>query len=194
MRHALLALALVLAFAIRAGEPQPAAREPLTPRDDIPGVKNYAKVSEALHRGEQPTAAGFAELKKLGIKTVVNLRSFHSDRDELKGLGLQYVHIYCKAWHPEDEDVAEFLKVVKDPKHQPVFVHCQHGADRTGMMVAAYRMVEQDWPTEDAFKEIHNFGFHKVWKDIAQYLKQFDKARMQTLVERAAMPKVDVVK
>jgi protein tyrosine/serine phosphatase len=196
MKPCLAILVLFFAAVALAEEPKAAApaREPLTPRNDIPGLKNYAKVSDALHRGQQPTAEGFAELKKMGIKTVVNLRSFNSDRSELEGLGLQYVHIYCKAWHPEDEDVVKFLQVVSDPKNQPVFVHCQHGADRTGMMVASYRIVEQGWSVEDAAKELGHFGFHTVWTDIATYLKDFNRARLTKLMGDAKPVKIEVVK
>ena len=191
---------LLFAFAAKAEDPAPAAPETsttqklLTPRDDVPGVKNFAKVSDGLYRGEQPTAEGFAELKKMGIKTAVNLRSFHSDHSLLAGTGLQYVHFYCQAWHPEDEDVAKFLKVLKDPNNRPVFVHCQHGADRTGMMVAAYRMVEQSWSSEDAARETHNFGFHMIFTEIQEYLKRFNAAAMAKTVDETAAPKIEVVK
>jgi tyrosine-protein phosphatase SIW14 len=164
-----------------------------TSRDDVPGVKNFAKVSDILYRGEQPTAEGFAQLKKMGVKTVVNLRSFNSDRGKLKGLGLQYVHIHCKAWHPEDEDVAKFLKVLRDPANQPVFVHCQHGADRTGMMVASYRIFHQGWSNERAAKELSNFGFHTIWTDIVKYLNGFDRARLEKRIETESVT-VEVVK
>lgn len=70
------------------------------------------------------------ELKKMGIATVVNLRSFHSDRDEIGSTGLGYEHIYVKAWHPEEKEIIRFLQIVNDPKRQPVLVHCQHGAGR----------------------------------------------------------------
>ena len=166
----------------------------LMPRDDIPGVKNFAKISDVLYRGEQPTAEGFAELKKMGVKTIVNLRAFHSDRDLLSGTGLQYVHINCKAWHPEDEDVAQFLKLLKDPNNLPVFVHCQHGADRTGMMVASYRIMEQGWNPDDAARETHNFGFHAIFTEIQTFLKHFDAAAMGKLANAATAPKIDVVK
>jgi len=176
------------------GPAEPPGRELLMPRDDVPGVGNFAKVSDVLFRGEQPTAEGMAELKKMGIKTVINLRAFHSDRDELKGTGLNYVHIYCKAWHPEEEDVLAFLKVVSDPKYQPVFVHCQHGADRTGMMCASYRIVKAGWAATDAAKETHNFGFHQIFKDIQKYLLTMKAEAMEKLLESTPLPKIDVVK
>lgn len=161
---------------------------------DIPGVGNFARVSDALYRGQQPTAEGFAELKKLGIKTVINLRAMHSDRDLLKGTGLRYIEIECFAWHPEDEDVAAALKVIADPANQPVFVHCQHGADRTGFVVAAYRIVEQGWSAERAEAEMRNFGLHESYfPQVAKYIDQLDPAAMREMIRKAKMPKVEVV-
>ena len=203
MRKRALLLALVLAVfcgSIRAAEAAVSSAEAaqgqsaLKPRNDLPGLTNFAKVSEVLYRGAQPTAEGFAELKKLGIKTVVSLRAFHSDRGLLAGTGLQYVHISAKPWHPEEEDVLKFLKIVLDPANQPVFVHCQHGADRTGMMAAAYRMTQQGWSAEKAFKEMDDFGRHPVFTEIAEYLKEFNPAKFKAKLEKAASPKVEVVK
>lgn len=192
-------VALAVLCACAAAEPTTStttttapAHTPATPTT-LPGVRNFAKVSDALYRGEQPTAEGMRELKKLGIKTVVNLRELHGDRDELKGTGLQYVHIRCVAWHPEEEDVVKFLKVMSDPANQPVFVHCWQGSDRTGMMVLSYRVAEQGWTVEEALKELPNFGFHPVWKDIEKYVKSFDAPRVRKNVADAKAPKVERV-
>jgi protein tyrosine/serine phosphatase len=168
--------------------------EAVKPRDDVPGVKNFAKISEILYRGEQPTAEGFGELKKLGVKTVVCLRAFHGDSDLLKGTGLRYVHLNCKAWHPEEEDVAAFLKILRAPENQPVFVHCMHGSDRTGMMVASYRMLEQKWTPEEATMELRNFGFHEMWDDILKFIKNFDAARMRKAIEKCKAPEIREIK
>jgi len=150
----------------------------------LPGLPNLHKVSDDLYRGAQPTAEGFRELRKLGIKTVVNLRSDHSDAQEIKGLGLEYVSIPTHAWHPETEDLVRFLKVVADPTKTPVFVHCQHGADRTGEICAAYRVAVQGWNVEDAIKEMleGGFGFHGIWKGrMSSYLRglNYDAVRKQ---------------
>ncbi len=174
-----------------AAEPAP---KPLVPRDDVPGVKNFAEVSPVLWRGAQPTAAGFAELRRRGVKTIVNLRSTHSDRDKLAGTGLQYVHFRCNAWHAEAEDVVKFLKVVQDPNNQPVFVHCQHGADRTGVMVAAFRMVEQGWTADDTIDEVRRFGFHSVFREIVPFVKRFDRETISAQVSDAESPRIDVVR
>lgn len=192
MNRTLVVIALLcgLAFA----EQSPAAHEPLKPRDDIPGVKNFAKISDVLYRGEQPTAEGFAELKKMGVKTIVCLREFHDDANLLKGTGLRYAHLNCKAWHPEEEDVVAFLKIVRAAENQPVFVHCMHGSDRTGMMVASYRMCEQKWTQTEAAAELKNFGFHTVWTDIAKYVMAFDCDRIGKAIEKAKPPEIREVK
>lgn len=178
--------------------PEPSATQPTTqpallPRNDLPGLTNFAQVSPVLYRGAQPTAEGFAQLKKMGIKTVVNLRSFHSDRDALDGTGLRYVSISCKAWHPEEEDILLFLKIVQDPANQPVFVHCQQGSDRTGCAVASYRMVEQNWSRQDAIAELPRFGFHPVWSEISKYLSGFDSAKTQQKVLKTSAPDIQII-
>ncbi|MHC4592918.1 MAG: fused DSP-PTPase phosphatase/NAD kinase-like protein, partial [Planctomycetota bacterium] len=131
--------------------PEPSLRNPRWAVPiQAPGLPNLCKVSESFYRGAQPTAGGFRELKKMGIKTVVNLRSFHSDRDEIGETGLAYEHIYMKSWNAEDEESVRFLQIVTDPARQPVFVHCKHGADRTGTMCAIYRVAVEEWTPEEA--------------------------------------------
>lgn len=164
-----------------------------TPRNDIAGVSNFARVSEALYRGAQPTKKGFAELKKMGIKTIVNLRAMSSDRDELKGQGLYYCHIQSVAYDVDDDEVIAFLKVVTNHANHPIFVHCQHGADRTGAMCAVYRIYVQGWSKEDALKELYNFGHHELWKNIPRYIRHFDTGKMKARAKTAPEPKVELV-
>jgi protein tyrosine phosphatase (PTP) superfamily phosphohydrolase (DUF442 family) len=146
------------------------------------GLPNFYKVSDELYRGAQPEKAGFQELKKMGIRTVVNLRSFHSDRDNIEKIGFAYEHIYAKAWHPEDKEIVRFLRIVGDKKRTPVFVHCQHGADRTGIMVAAYRIAICGWSKEEAIKEMTEggFGFHPIWENLIQYVRDLDFERIKS--------------
>ncbi|MEW6026119.1 MAG: dual specificity protein phosphatase family protein [Planctomycetota bacterium] len=164
-----------------------------TPRDDIHGLSNFAKVSDVLYRGAQPEPEGFAELKKMGIKTVINLRDNHSDVEMMKGLGLQYCLIPCEADDVEEEKIAAFLKVATDPKNQPVFAHCAHGADRTGLMVASYRIYVQGWKNEDALAETDLFGRHKIYKDIPKYIKAFDKEAIKNKIQTVAEPKIETI-
>jgi protein tyrosine/serine phosphatase len=143
---------------------------------DKPGLPNLHKVSDKLYRGAQPTKEGMRQLERMGIKTVVNLRSFNSDRGELTGTGLKYQHLWVKAWHPEDKEVVAFLKTVSDTNSTPVFVHCQHGADRTGTFCAIYRIAVQGWTKEQAIEEMTKggFGYHTIWKNLIEYIQTLD--------------------
>jgi protein tyrosine phosphatase (PTP) superfamily phosphohydrolase (DUF442 family) len=145
------------------------------------GLPNLHKVSATLYRGAQPEEKGYAQLKALGIKTVVNLRALHPDRLESEASGLKHEGIVFNTWHPEEKDVARFLRIVSDPTNVPVFVHCQHGADRTGMMCAIYRIVVQGWTKAEAIDEMTHggFGFHSVWKNLIEYIEKLDVDKLR---------------
>ncbi len=154
------------------------------------GVPNLFKVSDTLYRSDQPTAAGMQELRKLGIKTVINLRSFHSDEDEIEGTGLRQEHIYMKTWHPEREDVVRFMRLVTEPTNAPVLVHCQHGADRTGTMCALYRITVQGWSKKDAIREMKDggFGFHEFWSNLEPWIEGFDVESLKKELQSKQVP------
>lgn len=158
--------------------------EPLKPREDIKGLTNFAKVTDVLYRGAQPTKEGFAELKKLGVKTIINLRAKHSDEELIKGLDLNYFSIPINTWSLDNQHTARFLDIVLDKANQPVFVHCQHGSDRTGTMVAVYRVYVQKWKPEEAIKELPVFGFHKIWVNLKKYLKNLDVKKIEAEIQR----------
>ncbi len=147
--------------------------EPTAGGDALP---NLYRVSDDLLRGAQPESEGFAQLRALGVKTVVNLRTFSSDRSECEEHELGYVHITCQASEPEDEEVVAFLRVATDRDTWPIFVHCRHGADRTGLMCAIYRMAVEGWSREDALREMVEgpYGFHTIWKDLVTYVREVD--------------------
>jgi|WetSurMetagenome_2_1015567.scaffolds.fasta_scaffold541962_1 protein tyrosine/serine phosphatase len=155
-------------------------------RLDRPGLPNFYRVTPHLYRGAQPTAQGMNELKAMGIKTVVNLRSFHSDDDELEGIGLKQGRLHMKPWHAEEEDVVSFLKLATDTNNFPVFVHCQRGADRTGMVCAMYRIVVCGWTRQEAIREMREggFGFNSAWKNLVNYV---EKADLEKIKRRAGL-------
>ena len=143
---------------------------------ELAGVPNLHKVSDELYRGAQPSAEGMQSLKDFGINTIINLRSIHSDRDEIGSLDLTYKHIRMTALTPDEKDILRFLHIVTDPANTPVFVHCQHGADRTGLMSAIYRIVIQGWTKADAIEEMTDggFGFHRIFWNLVWFLENLD--------------------
>jgi tyrosine-protein phosphatase SIW14 len=154
-------------------------------RIELPGLPNFYKVSDGLYRGAQPTSEGMKQLEKLGVKTVINLRSLRSDRNEIKNTGLAYEHIIMTTLNVEDEDVVYFLQIVTDSKRTPVFVHCQHGADRTGTMCAIYRIAVQGWSKDEAIEEMTKggFGFHTFWRNLPNYIRNLDVQKITQRVK-----------
>lgn len=176
---------LVLAFAFLAGAARPGETPASAPparnprwavRVELPGLPNFHRVSPALYRGAQPTREGLAELRRLGVKTVVSLRAFHGEREAVAAAGLGYERISFKVWHPEDEDLRRFLVIAADPARQPVFVHCLRGADRTGTAVAAYRICLDGWAREEAIEEMVDGGFEfsPRFRNLVTYLRGID--------------------
>jgi protein tyrosine phosphatase (PTP) superfamily phosphohydrolase (DUF442 family) len=152
---------------------QPSWAAPVT----LPGVTNCFKVHNNLYRGAQPTAEGIQQLKNTGIKTIINLRTFHSDKDEASGIeGIKRIHLYVQPWHIENKEIETFLKTMQDPESTPAFIHCQHGSDRTGTFIAVYRMVLQGWTPQEALEELKygGYGFHAIWTNLEKFVLSFD--------------------
>jgi uncharacterized protein (TIGR01244 family) len=139
------------------------------------GLPNLYKVTDDLYRGAQPTKKGIEELKKLGIKTIINLRKTESDSANVRGSGITYYHLPVFTFFPSKAKYRRFLEIVSDPANLPVFVHCRHGADRTGAAVAIYRIKIQKWDTEEAIKEMVNGGynFHKIHSHLKRFVRKF---------------------
>jgi len=170
---------LSMAYAVETSQPNrpPHWAQPI----QMKGVPNLHKVSDTLYRSAQPSAEGMRNLRAMGVETIVNLRSFHSDRHEIGDTGLAYEHIYMKAWHPEEDDAVRFLQIVANPRRDPVLVHCQHGADRTGTMCALYRVAVQGWSKKEAVEEMSQgeFGFHGIWDNLIQWINALDVERIK---------------
>jgi protein tyrosine phosphatase (PTP) superfamily phosphohydrolase (DUF442 family) len=150
----------------------------------VPGISKLFRVTSNLYRGSQPTAEGMKQLKAMGVKTVVNLRSFHTDKDELAGTGLKGFHFQTKPWHGEEEDVVKFLGIVTDTNNLPVLVHCRRGADRTGMMCAMYRIVVSDWTKKQAVEEMRQggFDFSTAWRNLVSFVEKADVEQIRRQV------------
>lgn len=129
-------------------------------------IARFSQVSPGIYRGGIPdTEADFAELKRLGVKTIVNLEtmSIHVDwsRGNAGKLGMRFVHapltpMFLK---PQPRQVDAALAALGNPNLQPVFVHCYQGKDRTGMIVALHRVLSEGWSPSRAYEEWQSFGF-----------------------------------
>lgn len=160
----LILLASVLVFAeYPASKSKDSARTPAS-RITVLGVSNFAKVTPDLYRGGQPKPVGYANLKKMGVDIVVDLRlsGKGTERRNVEQAGMTYVAIPWHCLFPKDKDFAKFLAVLRGNKGKKVFVHCRYGDDRTGMMIAAYRMAFEGWTSKEARKEMDKFGFHHL--------------------------------
>ena len=157
------------------------------------GVEKLAKVSDILYRGEQPRRKGFQRLQRMGIKTVVNTRNFHSDRWNMHGTGLRYYAIPYPAWRTTDEDVVAFIKIMENTENHPVFVHCRIGVDRSGLMVAIYRVIFEGWSREDAIEEMKYYGYNAWLGNMLEYLEKVDFEKIKKMAETAEEPKLYIM-
>lgn len=151
---------------------------------DLPGLPNFYLVTSNLYRGAQPTAEGMAQLQALGIRSDVSLRLLRSDSRAVHGTTLQCRYFGTVPWRVHRADVVKFLKVAIDTNNLPLFVHCEHGADRTGLMCAMYRIVVCDWTKQQAIDEMEHGGFHfnPGWKKIIAFINQADVADLKRRV------------
>jgi len=130
----------------------------------VHGVPNFGQVTDNLYRGGQPTVTGFESLRGMGVGMVVNLRDERDERAdekrEVESLGIQYVGIPWNATHsPSSTQVVQFLDLVRANPNTKIFVHCRRGADRTGVMVASYRIAVEHKPAADAVSEMYRFHY-----------------------------------
>jgi tyrosine-protein phosphatase SIW14 len=142
-------------------------------------IDNFGRVNANYYRGAQPKGRDYSDLAAIGVRTIINLTSDDANPHE-KALseraGMSYVHIPMTMHQPPTEaQVAEFLRVVNDPASQPVYVHCAGGRHRTGVMTAVYRMTEQRWTADQAFREMkqYHFGFDFLHSEFKAFVFRY---------------------
>ena len=142
----------------------------------LPGVRNLGQVTPTLFRGGQANEEGWRNLAKMGVGIVVDLRITGRERErkQVEKLGMQFVSIPWNCFNPNDNNVARFLEVLRENPGKKVFVHCYTGDDRTGLEIAAYRMAEQGWTSEQARKEMEAFGFDYFHRRICTRLGAYE--------------------
>jgi len=125
---------------------------------------NLYKINDSIYRSEQPTKKGMQALQQLGIKTVLNFRNHHNDVDEAKNTTLVIVRLSQNTNKISQQFIITALKIIQHSK-KPILIHCFHGSDRTGVVIAAYRMVFENWTKDEAIAELREkqFGYHETW-------------------------------
>ena len=178
MRIFYIFLVLSFSFLSAASPSVPFGQSSLLPSPSSPvvaqkisvhGVPNAGKVSDSLFRGAQPDLSDLNELKKLGVSTIVDLRSESPHTRDLEqaraeSIGIHFISIPVSGFSPpSSEQLAEFFSVLRKAPLEKVFVHCRYGEDRTGVFVAAYRIAFDRWTSDEALTEMLYFGFNRHW-------------------------------
>ena len=147
-------------------------------------LPNFHQITASLYRGGQPAEGGFKILASLGIKTVLNLR----DRDERERLeeaevrraGLRYFNVPLDVFdRPSDRDIERVLAIIAAPENQTVFVHCKRGSDRTGVVIACYRITHDRWTNEQAKSEAKRYGIGFWQVKMKDFIGDYYKRRVE---------------
>lgn len=144
---------------------------------------NFFRVTPTLYRSAQLGRADVAALVPLGIKTVLGLRAFHTDDQWLRDSGIQIRRVKIYTWRISDENVVAALRAIRTAERDgPVLLHCWHGADRTGLISAMYRVLFQGWSKQQALDELLHggYGYHAMWTNIPTYLRQVDVEKIRS--------------
>ena len=171
-----LSITLMLAASVVLSQ---ARAEPTVIFEELP---NFHQVNPKLYRGAQPKKNGIKRLAQLGVKTIVNLREEDglalSEEAEARAAGLRYFNVPLKrAGRPTDQQVEQALAILNTAGNQPVFVHCRLGADRTGLIIAVYRITHDGWTSERAKAEANHFGMHPWEMGMKGYIHDYYQRR-----------------
>jgi len=141
------------------------------------GIVNFGKVSETLYRGAQPDELGIQNLKRLGVKLIINLRMpddcWKPEDAAARSCGITFTNMPFRGLgRPTDEQVRTVLAMIQSST-SPVFIHCRHGCDRTGTIIACYRIQHDGWTTEAALQEAKRYGMSKLEWGMRRYVLGF---------------------
>jgi predicted protein tyrosine phosphatase len=164
----------------RHNVPAPAPPSPTAQKIPVSGISDFGKVNDFLYRGGQPKDEGIEQLKKLGIDTIVDLRSelhglIDHERRQAESLGMRFINLPGSGWAtPKDEEIAQFFSLVREQPRRKIFIHCWLGGDRSGMFIAAYRIAFDSWTPEQAIQEMRAFHYLEFWHpNMKKYVLHF---------------------
>jgi protein tyrosine/serine phosphatase len=143
------------------------------------GILNFGKIDERIYRGARPDDTSLATLQKLGVKTIIDLRMpgevWKLEGADALARGIFYTNVPLPGFsRPADAQMQKLLGML-DTLPGPIFVHCQHGCDRTGTLIACYRIRHAQWPASKALKEAKDYGISILEQGMLRYVRDFDR-------------------
>lgn len=153
-------------------------------------LPNFARVNERLYRGGQPRKNSMERLVALGVKTIINLRDddekARTEADAAKTAGIHYFNVPLKRFgRPNNLEVARILSLIGDKENGIVFVHCHKGEDRTGLIIALFRISHDGWSAHDAIQEAKRFGMAFWQVQMRDYISDYSRDRSNRAHSRA---------
>ncbi len=132
-------------------------------------ILNFKKLNENMYRGGSPTGDGVDQLHALGIRTILDLQTtdgvIEAEKEKTANYGMNFYSVELPALmlRPSEERIQKILSILSDARNFPIYIHCRHGEDRTGLVVGLYRALLQKWPAEIAYSEMLANNFHPQW-------------------------------
>ena len=173
---------LLLVSATALGQNSTADSTTARPRA-YPELPRFEQVSETLYRGAQPLDGGLSKLRDLGVNTVINLRRAddrsRAEEAKVRALGLNYFNVSLPGWgRPEDARIVRIMEIINAPESGRVFIHCKAGVDRTGLIVAIYRISRDGWSSHRALAEAERLGMRRTQFWMRDYVEDYgDRVR-----------------
>jgi protein tyrosine phosphatase (PTP) superfamily phosphohydrolase (DUF442 family) len=164
----------------------------------VQGIHNFYKVDDHVYRGAQPTDEGFQYLAKIGVKTVIDLRGAGEGRTNEESVvtaaGMKYINVPMTGLTPPTEaEITKILGILEDGTIGPVFVHCMRGADRTGAVIASYRIEHDGWDNARALKEAMANGMSFFQFPRQSFIRNFQARTIEAKTAPAAEPAASTV-
>ena len=144
----------------------------------VPGINNFYQVDEHVYRGAQPTSEGLVYLAKMGVTTILDLREkgerSRQEAELVTSLGMRYVNVPMTGlFPPTSSEITRILVLLEAPNAGAVFVHCMRGADRTGAVIAAYRIDHDHWDNGRALNEAMSLGMSFFQLPRQNFIRKF---------------------
>lgn len=149
-------------------------------------IRNFDRVNDHIYRSGEPSVVGLQELSTMGIKRVIDLREKGEattfEKETLEKLGIKYTNIPFDAWSaPSDGQIQSVLKLLTDNDPSPILLHCRRGKDRTGTVIACYRIQHDGWSNQRALTEAKEHGMSRLERGMQGYILHFTPVSFSVL-------------